>query len=101
MRGDIEIVKYLADAAGSCNLVIDVGITHDRIGSHTAEPQLNGTLAYPNTHDAPLNEAAGICMDTVALRAFFFLVLLEERMHFAVHVRQLVMIFHQRVNMNW
>ena len=79
MRGDIEIVKYLADAAGSRNFVIDVGITHDRIGSHTAEPQLNGTLAYPNTHDAPLNEAAGICMDTVALRAFFFLVLLEEQ----------------------
>ena len=40
------------------NLVIDVSITHDRIGSSTAHPQSNGTLSHPNTPDAPLNEAA-------------------------------------------
>ena len=57
-RGDLEIVSYLADAAGSRNLVIDVSITYDRIGSITANPHSNGTLSLLGTPDAPLNEAA-------------------------------------------
>ena len=56
-RGDIEI-NYLSDSAGSCNLVIDVSITHDRHGNSSAHPDLNGTLSRPDTPDAPLNEAA-------------------------------------------
>ena len=44
-RGDLEIVSYLADAAGSRNLVIDVSITYDRIGSSTAHPHLNAALS--------------------------------------------------------
>jgi hypothetical protein len=57
-RGDLEIVSYLADAAGSRNLVIDLSTTHNRIGSSTAHNHLNGTLSHPDTPDAPLNEAA-------------------------------------------
>jgi hypothetical protein len=57
-RGDIEIINYLSDSAGSRNLVIDVSITHDRHGSSSAHPHLNGTLSHPDTPDAPLNEAA-------------------------------------------
>ena len=57
-RGDLEIINYLSDSAGSRNLVIDVSITHDRHGSSSAHPHLNGTLSHPDTPDAPLNEAA-------------------------------------------
>jgi hypothetical protein len=32
-RGDLEIINYLSDSAGSRNLVIDLSITNDR---HTA-----------------------------------------------------------------
>ena len=53
-----QIVQYLADAAGTHNLVVDASITHDRIGSSTTTPQLNGTLSFSNTPDAALNEAA-------------------------------------------
>ena len=58
--------QYLADSAGSRNLVNDVSITHDRIGSSTANPQLNGTLSHPKTPDAPLNEAANRNRNTYA-----------------------------------
>ena len=62
-RRDIEIINqfqgsYLSDSAGSRNLVIDVSITHDRHGSSSANPHLNGTLSHPDTPDTPLNEAA-------------------------------------------
>ena len=57
-RGDLEIINYLQDAAGKRNLVIDVSITHDRIGSSKSNPHLNGTLSHPNAPDAPLNQAA-------------------------------------------
>ena len=57
-RGDLEIINYLADAAGKRNLVIDVSITHDRIGSSKSNPHLNGTLSHPNAPDALLNQAA-------------------------------------------
>ena len=57
-RGDLEIIIYLADAAGTSNLVIDVSVTHDRIGSSKSNPQLNGTLSHPNAPDALLNQAA-------------------------------------------
>ena len=39
-------------------MVTDVSITHDRIGSSAANPQLHGTPSHPITPDAPLNEAA-------------------------------------------
>ena len=32
-RGDVEILNYLQDAAGSRNLVFDLAVTHDRYGS--------------------------------------------------------------------
>jgi hypothetical protein len=57
-RGDLELVGCLSDAAGSRNLVLDLSITHDRIGSSAAYPHLNGTLSRPDTPDTPLNEAA-------------------------------------------
>ena len=56
-RGDLEIINYLTDAAGMRNLVIDVSVTHDRIGSSKSNPQLNGTLSHPNAPDALLNQA--------------------------------------------
>ena len=32
-RGDVEVRNYLRDAVGSRSLVVDLSITHDRIGS--------------------------------------------------------------------
>jgi hypothetical protein len=39
-RGDIEVINYLSDSAGSRNLVIDVSITHDRHRDSSAHPHL-------------------------------------------------------------
>jgi hypothetical protein len=57
--GDVELVGYLANAAGPVPLVLDLRITHDRFGS-SSDPTLNGTLHYPNPHDIDrsLNEAS-------------------------------------------
>jgi hypothetical protein len=38
-------------------LVLDLRLTHDRIGS-SANPALNGTLHYPNNIDESLNQSA-------------------------------------------
>jgi hypothetical protein len=55
--GDIELVGYLANAAGPVPLVLDLRIAHDRMGSST-DPSLNGHLKYPNNLDQSLNDAA-------------------------------------------
>jgi hypothetical protein len=55
--GDIELVGYLANAAGPVALVLDLRIAHDRMGS-SADPTLNGHLKYPNNLDQSLNDAA-------------------------------------------
>ena len=55
--GDIELAGYLANAAGSVPLVLDLRIAHDRVGSST-DPTLNGHLHYPNKLDQSLNDAA-------------------------------------------
>ena len=54
--GDLELAAYLANAAGPVPLVLDLRLTHDRIGS-SANPALNGTLHYPNNIDESLNQA--------------------------------------------
>jgi hypothetical protein len=56
--GHVELVGYLANAAGPVPLVLDLRIAHDRFGS-TSDPTLNGTLHYPNPNDIDrsLNEA--------------------------------------------
>ena len=41
--GDIELVGYLPNAVGPVSLVLDLRITHDRVGSST-DPTLNGNL---------------------------------------------------------
>jgi hypothetical protein len=55
--GDIELAGYLDNAAGPVSLVLDLRITHDRMGSST-DPSLNGHLKYPNNLDQSLNDAA-------------------------------------------
>ena len=55
--GDLELAAYLANAAGPVPLVLDLRISHDRIGS-SANPALNGTLTHPNNIDESLNKAA-------------------------------------------
>ncbi len=55
--GDIELVGYLANAAGPVPLVLDLRVAHDRVGS-SADPALNGHLRYPNNLDQSLNDAA-------------------------------------------
>ena len=55
--GDIELVGYLASAAGPVPLVLDLRIAHDRVGS-SDDTTLNGHLLYPNNLDMSLNEAA-------------------------------------------
>jgi hypothetical protein len=54
--GDIELVGYLANAAGPVPLVLDLRVTHDRVGS-SVDPALNGHLRYPNNLDQSLNDA--------------------------------------------
>jgi hypothetical protein len=44
--GDVELVGYLANAAGPVPLVLDLHIAHDRFGS-SSDPILNGQLHYP------------------------------------------------------
>ena len=56
-RGDVEILNYLQDAAGSRHLVFDLAVTHDRYGS-SAQPLHNGLLTHPLNLDAPLHVAA-------------------------------------------
>jgi hypothetical protein len=55
--GDLELAAYLANAAGPIPLVLDLRLTHDRIGS-SSNPVLNGTLHYPNNIDESLNQTA-------------------------------------------
>ena len=47
-RGDVEILNYLQDAAGSRNLVFDLAVTHDRYGS-SAQSHQNGLLTHPTS----------------------------------------------------
>ena len=56
-RGDVEIKSYPQDAAGRRSLVLDLSITHDRIGS-SCHVQQNGLLSHPQDLDAPLRLAA-------------------------------------------
>jgi hypothetical protein len=55
--GDIEVTAYLANEEDPVPLVLDLRITHDRVGSST-DPALNGHLKYPNNLDQSLNDAA-------------------------------------------
>jgi hypothetical protein len=61
---DIELVAYLANAAGPMSLVRDLHIDHDRFGS-SADPSLNGHLHYPNDIDKSFNE-----VDTDKIRKY-------------------------------
>jgi hypothetical protein len=53
--GDVELTGYLANATGPVPLVVDLLITHDRVGS-SPDPTLNGQLRYPNNLDQSLND---------------------------------------------
>jgi hypothetical protein len=54
--GDIELAGYLANESGPVQLVLDLRIAHDRVGSST-DPSLNGHLLYPINLDQSLNYA--------------------------------------------
>ncbi len=57
--GDIELAGYLANETGPVPLVLDLRISHDRVGSITdPDPNLNGHLKYPNNLDQSLNDVA-------------------------------------------
>jgi hypothetical protein len=53
--GDVDLAGYLPNAAGPVSLVLDLRITHDRVGSST-DPTLNGQLRYPNNLDQSLHD---------------------------------------------
>jgi hypothetical protein len=53
--GDIELTGYLVNETGPVELVLDLRIVHDRVGS-SADPTLNGHLKYPNNLDQSLND---------------------------------------------
>jgi hypothetical protein len=55
--GAIELVGYLANAAGPVPLVLDLRIAHERFGS-SSDPTLNGHLPYPSDIHRSLHEAA-------------------------------------------
>jgi hypothetical protein len=44
--GDIEVTGYLANATGPVPLVLDLRITHDRVGSSTDPTYRTFTLPY-------------------------------------------------------
>ena len=48
---------YLVNQTGPVPLVLDLRITHDRVG-RSSDLSLNGNLRYPNDKDRSLNEAA-------------------------------------------
>ncbi len=54
---DLELAAYLANVEGPVPLVLDLRLTHDRIGS-SVNPALNGTLHYPHNIDESLNQTA-------------------------------------------
>jgi hypothetical protein len=54
--GDVELAGYLANVADPVPLVLDLRITHDRLGS-SSDPSLNGHLHYPMDIDRSINEA--------------------------------------------
>jgi hypothetical protein len=48
---------YLTNETGPVPLVMDLRITHDRVGSSTdPTPMLNGHLRYPNNLDQSLDD---------------------------------------------
>jgi hypothetical protein len=53
--GDIELAGYLTNEVVPVSLVMDLRITHDRVGS-SSDPTLNGHLKYPNNLDQSLND---------------------------------------------
>jgi hypothetical protein len=55
--GDIEIMGYLVNHSGPVSLVLDLRITHERVG-RSSDLSLNGNLRYPNDKDRSLNESA-------------------------------------------
>ena len=55
--GDIEVAGYLANQSGPVPLVLDLRITHDRVG-RSFDLSLNGNLRYPIDKDRSLNEGA-------------------------------------------
>ena len=55
--GDIELAGYLDNQAVPVSLVLDLRITHDRVG-RSSDLSLNGNLRYPNDNDRSLNEDA-------------------------------------------
>jgi hypothetical protein len=57
VSGATELAGYLVNAADPVPLVLDLRITHDRMGSST-DPSLNGHFKYPNNVDQSLNDAA-------------------------------------------
>ena len=56
--GDIDLSGYLDNTVGPVSLVLDLRITHDRVGS-SVDPNLNEHLRYPNNLDRSINESAG------------------------------------------
>jgi hypothetical protein len=53
--GDVELKGYLTNYVVPVSLVLDLRITHDRVGSST-DPTLHGHLRYPNNLDQSLND---------------------------------------------
>jgi hypothetical protein len=54
--GDVELAGYLPNVTGPVQLVLDLRIVHDRVGSST-DPTLNVHLKYPNNLDQSLNDS--------------------------------------------
>jgi hypothetical protein len=55
--GDIELGGYLANEVEPVPLVLDLRISHDRVGvGSSTDPNLNGHLKYPNNFDQSLND---------------------------------------------
>ena len=53
--GDIELAGYLTNETGPVPLVLDLRITHERVG-RSSDLSLNGNLRYLNDKDRSLNE---------------------------------------------
>jgi hypothetical protein len=87
--GDIELAGYLANAAGPVPLVMDLRISHDRMGS-SADPSLNGHLKYPNNVFMPAIASTSGRLHSEFVRLLFLQVHRETDRFFAASGVQLV-----------
>jgi hypothetical protein len=88
--GDIQLDVYIADAAGPAPLIMDLRIAHERFGSSSNPPLLNGTLHF--------------CAAWILIRRSMMLLLIRFAttvLMIACYISQLMQLFQARTTTYW